>query len=70
MMNATEERLCQTWYYYQHWTPEEVYRRRTRWNNLHHNWTPLELAVSCHYEQYYNERRAREAVILPDGVAE
>lgn len=69
MMNAAEERKCREWY---NWklTPENIYMRRTRWNNLHTDWVLLEVAASYHYEQYYNERRAREQRILPDGVAQ
>lgn len=68
-MDANQQRICQSWLNWG-WTPEDVYNRRTRWNNLGHGWIPSEVVAAQYYERWYNERRAREAVILTDGVAQ
>lgn len=61
-------------------TPEDRFRTMTGFVNFVHlngrtAFCDDGLATSGHeacaqYEQYYNERRAREARILPDGVAQ
>lgn len=69
MMDTNQQRICQSWMNWE-WTPEDIYKKRTQWGNLQHGWMPDEVVTAEHYEQYYNERRAREAVILHDGVAQ
>jgi len=69
MMDTERQRLYRQWYNWG-WTPEEACKRRTRWFNLQYDWAIFEIAYVNDYEQYYNERRAREAAILPDGVAQ
>ena len=68
-MDADRELTHQEWYL-RHWTPEEIWQARTRWNNVYNNRAPWGIAVTEQYERYYEERRAREAAILPDGVAQ